>query len=614
MNYKRYTLVYNNNDNNNFDYIKEVFKDTIKTIKIDSGVFFFVLNDDSEVECMFFLDDIHKNYINNILETYSISADKNINIYNYLKMNFDSSNKSLTIKHICNSESNKDEFENRILTIASYYNALIIMPDNSVIDSEKRLILDLQGNSDIEITGINSIPTKEELEDIFTINVDTKKNFENFIDQEDLDRINKNIEVLKNKNIPYLKEMTLIPTKKNTTLLSKEKIFNEMINTYFVATCAVEYTQNYEESKDLIEYILNRLERIYKITDFIDEDTANIINSMINSEIEDNTAINCTWLYERTVIYLWILNLIDFPDQVNMCDVDKLNDLLFSVQEGDKPSIIKNLTKEQVFSNETNFKGIYNSILDSITMKSYDEILEKADLLVRYKWAIDESYVNNPSGKFNTYGMNMHLLTEQIEAFTFALKWNEEPEAEDNNYTKLIEATKEINYIIHSDCLSIPQLIEGDVLDSPDPNTILLVSSNGYTEQFISDGPLYNDSFEERVELVNKNTKEFLKTNNVENVDNCINFVEDYDNGVFKFKIYTCDIVRNIDNKKEVVRQLMAYFVEPNYKDFYLLSLSVGPFINPEMLKVYQFDLINDEVTKSLYAIFKELLGNLKYK
>ena len=127
----------------------------------------------------------------------------------------------------------------------------------------------------------------------------------------------------------------------------------------------------------------------------------------------------------------------------------------------------------------------------------------------------------------------------------------------------------------------------------------------------MSDGHIENDDFEKRIDLVINNTKNFMKSNNCENVENSFKFYKEYTNGIFNFKIYVCDLI--IQGK--VLRQFISYFVEPKLQDFYQLTVSVGPFDFPtNQIKIDQIDLNNDSTTKSLDILNTLLLNNLKYK
>lgn len=175
------------------------------------------------------------------------------------------------------------------------------------------------------------------------------------------------------------------------------------------------------------------------------------------------------------------------------------------------------------------------------------------------------------------------------------------------------ENTKENNYDYksHAKQLSIPILNGFKLENNLDKQTILFAQGNGYIEQLVSDGHIENNDFEKRIDLVINNTKNFMKANNCENVENSFKFYKDYTNGIFNFKIYICDLI--IQGK--VLRQFISYFVEPKLQDFYQLTVSVGPFDFPtNQIKIDQIDLNNDPTTKSLDILNTLLLNNLKYK
>ena len=186
----------------------------------------------------------------------------------------------------------------------------------------------------------------------------------------------------------------------------------------------------------------------------------------------------------------------------------------------------------------------------------------------------------------------------------------------DNEQNKVImDMARIMNYRMHAEQLFIPILNDFQVENDNNPQTILLASGHGFTEQLTSDGYIGEGEFEQRIDLVIKNTKDFMKANNCENVDNSFIYYKDYNNGIFNFKLYVQDIIIPVQNEKKVIRNFIAYFVEPKMHDFYQLSLGAGPFSMPtELLKTGIIDLQNDKVTISLDNLMKNLLDNLKYK
>ena len=175
-----------------------------------------------------------------------------------------------------------------------------------------------------------------------------------------------------------------------------------------------------------------------------------------------------------------------------------------------------------------------------------------------------------------------------------------------------VQAADMMNLKLHAENLVIPVINGLNVVQSNNPQTILMANSDAFIEQLTSDGPIKDDTLESRVELVINNTKSFLTSKNVETN---FMFYKDFSNGDFNFKIYVQDLIIPKDDAKNLVRNFIAYFVEPNMKDFYEFTLSYGPIIMPtEIIKNGVIDLENDEVTRSVEKMFMDLVNNLKYK
>lgn len=171
------------------------------------------------------------------------------------------------------------------------------------------------------------------------------------------------------------------------------------------------------------------------------------------------------------------------------------------------------------------------------------------------------------------------------------------------------------NYRAHATQLNVPLLMGLEVKESNNPQTILVASNNHYLEQLTSDGALKEGEFLDRINVVIDTTKHYMKDQNCENVDNSFLFYQDYNNGVFDFKIYVQDTILPVSDGKKAVRTMIAYFEEPKMHDFYQLSLAVGPFVMPtEELTLGVIDLENDATTKELERLMKLILTHLRYK
>lgn len=168
----------------------------------------------------------------------------------------------------------------------------------------------------------------------------------------------------------------------------------------------------------------------------------------------------------------------------------------------------------------------------------------------------------------------------------------------------------------YASILDIP-IMDGLSLENVEslPQSIFIATGNGFMEQLTSDGPMrQNETFENRIELVIKNTIKFMKEQNIE-PDNNFFFYKEYKNkNNFTFKIYVQDMIFE-NNGKKVIRQLSAFFIEPRFNIFYQLSLGTGPFTwSTQILKTGLVDIENDNVTKNLMSILDSILSGVSYK
>ncbi len=173
------------------------------------------------------------------------------------------------------------------------------------------------------------------------------------------------------------------------------------------------------------------------------------------------------------------------------------------------------------------------------------------------------------------------------------------------------DAARMMNYKKHAEQLAVPILKGLERVDGGNPQTVLIAKGQGLVEQLTSDGRIEEGQFDQRIDAVIAKTKQFMKQNGCENADESFTYREDYSNGIFQFKLYSCDMLMRAGNEKKLIRQLFAYFVEPKMQDFYQLSLSAGPFSAPA---AQSDDSQNDQVPTVLNKLMKMLMDNLKYK
>lgn len=238
------------------------------------------------------------------------------------------------------------------------------------------------------------------------------------LSEEDELRIKKNISILKDRNIPYYENMILIPSKSNTKLMNKYDIFERLICDYLLASMATTFPSDI----DLNQWntIYNNLNLMYSFEQYISDENKHILEKIKNNDLVDKMKLS--WLYERCAIYMWILGLWKFPSQQYECDVNLMNEFLFfnKNNEDSFPNLFL-----QLFNHEKKSLD-----LDNLKMISYEEILEKADLLNRYKWAYDDAIINNKKTNFD---FSNSIVANQLYAFYEILNWDPNTPV-NNNY------------------------------------------------------------------------------------------------------------------------------------------------------------------------------------
>lgn len=220
---------------------------------------------------------------------------------------------------------------------------------------------------------------------------------------------------------------------------------------------------------------------------------------------------------------------------------------------------------------------------------------------------LDYSDNNNiQNSKHNILAMDM----------LFSIKESESPTITD----AAIKMATMMNFGLHARQLDIPLLKNFKIEEVNEPQIVFVATDGMYTEQLVSDGSMKpNETFEQRINLVVKNTTEFMSkyspANNPANSENKLFYYKDYSNGVFNYKIYVLDVIIEVNNTTKVIRQFNAYFIEPKFNDFYQLTISAPALSMPtEVLKLGVVDLDTDEITQCLNNLLTLAMDNLKYK
>lgn len=189
----------------------------------------------------------------------------------------------------------------------------------------------------------------------------------------------------------------------------------------------------------------------------------------------------------------------------------------------------------------------------------------------------------------------------------------------DENLKKALQLAKKMNSISNAERLSIPVLDGFDIVreEQPYTNVVFLAQKDNMIEQFIVDGALENEeTITQRIEKVVEAVRNRTEKNPLYEKENYIYNYKTYKNDLFEFNIYVQDIIIGTRKEKQFIRQLNAYFIEKDEKEFCQVSVAIGPYIpsdiNPLIKDIKDFS--KNSIITNLDAALKVILDNITYK
>lgn len=219
-----------------------------------------------------------------------------------------------------------------------------------------------------------------------------------------------NKDLIEKYGLPYLDNAVFIPTRINCIYPTKKDVFQLLTIEYLLATlAATDYDYNF------FHFIYDNLNRMYKYDEFLNENDKILVNKLLENDLQINRD-KLSWLYEKCFIYLWMLNLSDFPIQDSENNVKLLDDILFIQNDMERKINLPSKLHMKIFNSESECLEY-----DRMSMKSFDDILEKADLLSRMIWGMEELRINNK--QINT-SLNETVIRYQLSAFSEILNWD----------------------------------------------------------------------------------------------------------------------------------------------------------------------------------------------
>jgi hypothetical protein len=170
----------------------------------------------------------------------------------------------------------------------------------------------------------------------------------------------------------------------------------------------------------------------------------------------------------------------------------------------------------------------------------------------------------------------------------------------------LMNIATDLNTYLEADILDVPIIDHFKVQEGFSPNIMFVaVSDDDYIEQLVFDSVLPTDiSVEEKINQVIADTINEMKNNGLINPEDNLYFYKDH-KSLFDYKIYIQNFVKDIEDSTILIKQFNVYFIEPNTRNFYQLSLSSGPV---------DYNTVDQkELEKQLYFILEKILDDISY-
>lgn len=199
-------------------------------------------------------------------------------------------------------------------------------------------------------------------------------------------RIDKNCQVMESLGLPFLKEMKLIPLDSNVKIKTKELIAAQMIYSIIVGHKAMNKLNNISDVDDSFMLLPFK---------FPIQEMYFMLGSISKGEIDEVTLSQYAYLYEQANVYAYILGLKSKPSEVNLSEESELYDILVNNQN-------------------------FDDIINKCNMISYEEIMEYADLVTRYEWAMIELKRLNETSN----NINLDCVIEHKKAVDFVTSFN----------------------------------------------------------------------------------------------------------------------------------------------------------------------------------------------
>jgi len=217
----------------------------------------------------------------------------------------------------------------------------------------------------------------------------------------DTARRERSIAVLEEKGVPYLQQLYVVVPESEAVFRKPEEVARRLLAMFGVCVYS-EARSGGEDWEDAQKY-LNKIDEILcgKLNDFL---TAEEKSYLAEKSPNQHSLAKFGWRYECCHVLMWSLGFFEslgYPDKI--CDVSRMAKTIRR---------LKSIT----------------DFLESAKPRDWKEILDTADLILRYDWACVDARVNgreSPAGLDNSVVMEWHYAFNWLVGACENAEWDD---------------------------------------------------------------------------------------------------------------------------------------------------------------------------------------------
>lgn len=276
---------------------------------------------------------------------------------------------------------------NSLFDVADKINGYLLYPNMCIYNSKGKLVFSSKGESEFS-------------EFIPTANADLLDGNRPEESEADRERRERSIAILKEQGIPYIENLLSDALESEAHLKSREEMVRRAAAIFAVAVYSEVMLSETPDRKEALTYF-SKMDEIYGIYEYITPAEADYI---ANAESSEHDRIQFVWRYENCAVLLWAAGIVEeLPYPSEVCDVPVIAGIFWQ------------------------HKGM-DDLLAEGTARTRGEILDAADLTLRYDWACVDARINHKDAPGKLDGgivMERHYTFNWIIGANNGAEWDE---------------------------------------------------------------------------------------------------------------------------------------------------------------------------------------------